>query len=371
MSGARLLVFGATGLTGGLVVEALRARGVAPVVAGRNEKKLRALAHRLVLRDDDIEVVEPDDPSALVRAVERARVVVACAGPFVHVGEPVVAACATHGVHYVDAAGEAVFVRTMARRYEATARESRAALAPSMAFEVAPADAAAARAADGLEGPVDLDVVYAVANFAPSNGTRASAFAMASMPSLAVEQGALREEPIAAKVIDVALRAPFENTRAFSAPSPELVTIPRHVRVRTLRTFLASKRAGWMPVLARGVPIASKLATPFVRQLLEQRLGPGPSREKLALARFQIVADARSVDGKRRRRVTVTGSDIYRFSAALLADAAIRLRDASPAPEGLIAPSQLLGVEGIFEHVRAFEGGAIHVEEWWEGRFST
>ena len=117
-------------------------------------------------------------------------------------------------------------------------------------------------------------------------------------------------------------------------------------------------------MLARGVPVASKLATPFVRQLLEQRLGPGPTREKLGRARFQIVAEARSANAKRRRRVTVTGSDVYRFSANVLADAAITLRDASPAPEGMVAPSQLLGVEKIFGHVRAFEGGAIHVEEW-------
>ena len=364
MSDAGVVVYGATGLTGGLVVDALRARGVQPVIAGRNERKLLTLAQRAGLDAERIAVVEPDDATSLARALERGRVVIACAGPFAQIGEPVVAACATHGVHYVDSAGEASFVRMVARRYDETARANHAALVPALAFEVAIGDAAAARAAQGMEGEVDVDIAYAVSNFATSNGTRASILATAAMPSFAIERGVLHEEPIASQVQTIAFRAPFAESPAFSFASPELVTVPRHVRVRSMRIFLAAKRAKWMPTLTRAMPLMSRMAVPIVSRFLEQQGAGGPSLAKLAAARFQIVAEVRAVGGRARRRVTVTGSDVYRVSAALLTEGALALRDASPAPEGMCAPSQVLAAERVFDVVRGFEAGALHVEEW-------
>ncbi|MEI8258586.1 MAG: hypothetical protein WCJ30_23180, partial [Deltaproteobacteria bacterium] len=91
-----------------------------------------------------------------------------------------------------------------------------------------------------------------------------------------------------------------------------------------------------------------------------------PTPERMAASRFQIVADAMSADGRHRRRVTVTGSDIYRLSAALLAEAAITLTAAEPRAtlRGMRAPSEVVAPDRVFELVRGFEAGALHVEEW-------
>lgn len=364
MSADGVVVFGATGLTGGLVVDALRARGVLPILAGRNERKLRALAARVGLTDEHIAIVVPDDVPSLARMAERGRVLISCAGPFAHFGEPVVAACATHGVHYVDSTGETPFVRMIARRYDATAAANDVALVPSMAFEVAVGDAAAARAGAGLEGPIDLEIAYAVSDFAVSNGTRASVVAMAGMPSMAVTNGELREEPMASVVKSVPFQPPLGESPAFSFASPEIITVPRHLAVRSMRTFLAAKRASWMPLLSRGLPTVTRFTSPLLRQWLEQQSSGGPSPERLSAARFQIVASASSVDGKTRRRVTVTGSDIYRLSAALLTEAALTLLRADPPPRGLKSPSEIVSPDRIFDLVRTFETGALHVEEW-------
>ncbi len=366
MSDAGVVVHGATGLTGGLVVDALRARGVLAVIAGRNERKLRAVAAQRGLPDDRVVVVEPDDPPALARLIERGRVVVSCAGPFMFIGEPVVAACATHGVHYVDSTGEASFVRMIARRYDATAAANGVALVPSMAFEVAVGDAAASRAGAGLAGPIDLEIAYGVTDFATSTGTRASMLAVAGGDAMAVREGDLRDEPVATVVKNVAFRAPLGEQPAFSFASPELVTVPRHLNVRSMRVLLATKRATWVPWLSHGLPAVRRLAVPFVRRWLEQQGSGGPTPERMAASRFQIVADAIAADGKTRRRVTVTGSDIYRLSAALLAEAAVTLAalERPLALRGMRAPSEVVPAERVFELVRGFETGALHVEEW-------
>ena len=46
-TGGRLLVYGATGYTGGLLAALARERGLAPIVAGRSRAKVEAVAARL------------------------------------------------------------------------------------------------------------------------------------------------------------------------------------------------------------------------------------------------------------------------------------------------------------------------------------
>src|SRR5690349_10288202 len=84
-----IVVFGATGFTGRLVVSALRDRGVGEVIlGGRDEEKLRQLSAEhggLPYRVAD--ALRPETLAGLVRG---ARVVVDTAGPFARFGEPVV-----------------------------------------------------------------------------------------------------------------------------------------------------------------------------------------------------------------------------------------------------------------------------------------
>src|SRR5262245_64467220 len=61
-SGDRLLVYGATGYTGGLLAALAKERGLAPIVAGRSRERVEALATRLGV---EARVAAVDDPAAL------------------------------------------------------------------------------------------------------------------------------------------------------------------------------------------------------------------------------------------------------------------------------------------------------------------
>ena len=89
-----VLIYGATGTTGMLVARELIARGVRPLLGGRSEARLRAAAGELGIAADSVVVADATHPPDVARMVERAGVVVACAGPFIELGEPTVAACA-------------------------------------------------------------------------------------------------------------------------------------------------------------------------------------------------------------------------------------------------------------------------------------
>jgi len=101
-----------------------------------------------------------------------ARRVISCAGPFVQHGEPVLAAAAETGTHYIDTTGEQPFMRTVFERYGATAEGTGAALVTAMGFDYVPGDLIASLTAGA--GPVDEVVLaYWVKGFGPTRGDRA------------------------------------------------------------------------------------------------------------------------------------------------------------------------------------------------------
>ncbi|MYV65946.1 NAD(P)H-binding protein, partial [Streptomyces sp. SID2131] len=89
-AGQVVTVFGAYGHTGRFVVAELLERGFVPVLAGRDEGGLRALAESRPGLDTRQATV--DDPVSLDRALAGADAVVNCAGPFATTAAPVIEA---------------------------------------------------------------------------------------------------------------------------------------------------------------------------------------------------------------------------------------------------------------------------------------
>ena len=101
----RVIVFGATGLTGRLTAEALVERGRRPVLAGRSRARLDEVARGL---GGDLDVVAADasDPASLEGLVDRGDVLLSTVGPFVRWGDATVEAAIRNGAHYLDSNGE-------------------------------------------------------------------------------------------------------------------------------------------------------------------------------------------------------------------------------------------------------------------------
>src|SRR5579863_10299871 len=100
---ATWMIYGAYGYTGRLVAALATERGVLPVLAGRDERRLRELGERFELEH---RVVELSDAAALRGALEGVDVVAHCAGPFSATSAPMVDACLATRTHYLDITGE-------------------------------------------------------------------------------------------------------------------------------------------------------------------------------------------------------------------------------------------------------------------------
>src|SRR5690606_24903137 len=246
-----IVIYGATGLTGSLVASELVRRGQPVVLAGRDRARLAALADRL--GGLEVRQAEVHDGRALAAAVAGARVVVACAGPFLVVGEPVLRAAIEAGAHYLDITGEQAFMREMHERYDSPARRAGVAAVSGHAFEIALGDWAAARAAElvraqaaeaGEEEPeadeptLELAVGYALSGFRPSAGTQESALAALARPGLVWHEDRWARAAPGSRVRPFQFPPPWGEREALLFPSGEVVSVPRHVAARRIETYL-------------------------------------------------------------------------------------------------------------------------------------
>jgi short subunit dehydrogenase-like uncharacterized protein len=140
-----IIVWGATGFTGRLVAEyLLRQYGIGGdlqwAIAGRSEKKLEAVKQDLGAESLPTIVADSFDDDKLSSMAASAKVIITTVGPYAKYGSNLVAACAQHGTHYCDLAGEAQWIRRMIDMHHEAARESGARIVHCCGFDSIPMD---------------------------------------------------------------------------------------------------------------------------------------------------------------------------------------------------------------------------------------
>lgn len=130
-----VVVYGASGFTGRMVMEHLRDLGVPFIAAGRNRKKIEE-ALKIVpgIEDARYEIQEVDGSvEALAKLFAGSKVVCNTVGPFMRFGVPVVEAALKEGLHYLDTSGEQHWLVKLRNEYSKDFAKAGLALIPSMA----------------------------------------------------------------------------------------------------------------------------------------------------------------------------------------------------------------------------------------------
>lgn len=288
-------------------------------------------------------VASVDDPAGLREMLEPCSVVVACAGPFGLHGEPVVAAAAETGTHYLDTTGEQGFMRMVFDRYGARAAETGAALVSGMGFDYLPGDLIAALTADGMGPLEEIVVAYCVHGFAPTHGTALSGLEIMRGGDVVWVDGDWQPAPRSADGGRWRFPEPIGEQRMLRYPAGEQVTVPRHVETAQVRTLLNGMVVPppLMPVAAAASPLLGlAMRTPLRGAMgaLIRRLPAAPSEKSRKASRFTISCEARGKSGARRG--TVRGSDVYGLTAASLAHGAMLCADPACDRRGALAPAQ-------------------------------
>ncbi|CAN5278070.1 saccharopine dehydrogenase NADP-binding domain-containing protein [soil metagenome] len=144
-----LVVLGATGLTGRLVVEQLLTidpslRSVQGArrwaVAGRDPAGLANVLTALDAADVEIITADLTDQASLERLAARTVVVLNLAGPYTKEAEQLIAACVKSGTSYVDLSGELPLLRRVIDRFDEPARRAGVQIVQMAGWEAMPAD---------------------------------------------------------------------------------------------------------------------------------------------------------------------------------------------------------------------------------------
>jgi short subunit dehydrogenase-like uncharacterized protein len=340
--GGPIVVYGATGFTGGLIARELRERGADLVVAGRNRDRLQALSGEL--GSVPTAVAPLDDPAALRDLLEPCTAVVACAGPFTLHGEPLLAAAVDTGTHYLDTTGEQPFIRLAFDRYGARAAERGAALVSGMGFDYLPGDMIAALTAEGMGPLEEVAIAYHVEGFAPTHGTALSALEMMRGGDVVWDGGRLQPAPRSADGGRWRFPEPVGERRMLRYPAGEQITVPRHVETARVRTMLSGMVAPprMTPLLVAATPLlgSAMRAAPLRRAAaaLVHRLPAAPSERARKASKFVLSCEARA--GARARRGSVRGADVYGLTAACLARGATLCASPEFDRAGALAPGQ-------------------------------
>jgi short subunit dehydrogenase-like uncharacterized protein len=165
------LIYGAYGYTGELIVEQAVKNGLHPLLAGRDETRLRALAskYNLAYRAFDL-----SNTAALEAALQEVEAVLHCAGPFVHTFRPMVTACLRTHKHYIDISGEIEEFEALAS-LDAQAQQAGITLLPGAGFDVVPSDCLSVHLKQRLPTATHLRLYIRGVGAGVSRGTAKSA----------------------------------------------------------------------------------------------------------------------------------------------------------------------------------------------------
>lgn len=368
-----LVLFGATGFTGGLSAQYLAAHLPADArwaLAGRNRAKLEAVRERVArartradapAKGPELLDADVSDAGSLRAVAESAHVVATTVGPYLEYGEPLVAACAAAGTDYLDLSGEPEFIDRMYLAHHATAVRTGARLLHACGFDSIPHDLGTYFTVKQLPSGVPLTIRGVVrSNATFSGGTLHSALGQISRPRQMRQAAADRRqaEPrpegrrVAARggsphrdtdlglwllplpTCDPAIVK--RSAAALPGYGPDF-TYSHYAGMRHLATLVAATAGAGSLVTAAQIPP--------LRRLLGARLPQGQGPDEARRARSWFNVDFIGEGAGQKVHTQVCGGDPgYGETAKMLSEAAMCLAyDDNPPTAGQVTTAAAMG----------------------------
>lgn len=329
-----ILVFGATGFSGRMVVERLVARSVPLRAAARSAEKLDALAGEFA--GIETAVADVSDPASVVAAARGCSALITTVGPYTIHGEVAAEAALAERLPYLDITGEPAWLRRVFGEFDARARKAGIALLPAFGYDYVPGNLAGAIALERT-GPAAarIDVAYFLAGKQTRDTESFSRGTLESLEASSKERGfAFRD----GRVQDVTgPRAVQEHTI-----DGERVTA---VAIGGSEHFTLPRLAPWLREVNVGLGWFQPGEQHEAASVAADQAGPGVA--KRAESRARVIAVARGAGGEVLETVRVDGPNPYDLSGLLTAWAAERILAGELEGVGALGPVDAFGLERL------------------------
>jgi short subunit dehydrogenase-like uncharacterized protein len=342
------MIYGAYGYTGRLVAALATERGELPVLAGRDERRLRDLGELFELEHRAFDL---SDPAAVRSGLGGIDAVAHCAGPFSATAEPMVDACLATQTHYLDITGEIdVFEAVLARADEA--REAGITLLPGSGFDVVPSDCLAAMLGRALPEATRLELAIKMGG-GVSPGTAKTAMESLGQAGRARIGGVIGPVPADRR----RRRVTFAdgNATVFAIAWGDVSTAYHSTGIGDIVVYAALPAA--VGAIAGVAQMAGPAArSPLVRGTFKRLVSrlPGPSAKARSEGRGQLWGQVSDRNGMRVQGTitTLNGYDLTADSVVRIA----QLLSAGKVEPGALTPAQAFGPD----FVRELDGTEVH-----------
>jgi short subunit dehydrogenase-like uncharacterized protein len=334
------LLYGATGYTGELIAREAVKRGMRPILAGRSRAKVERLAAELRCESA---VFTVDDHTAMVSALNKARAVLNCAGPFSQTARHMMQGCLATHVHYFDITGE-IDVFELAHSVHEKAQRARIVMCPGVGFDVVPTDCLALSLKQALPDATHLALGFDGGS-GLSQGTAKTAIEGAGGGSRVRRDGRIVETPLAASTRRIDFGA--GEKLAVGIPWGDVSTAFYSTGIPNIEVFTASSqqavkrltRANMMrPLLRR------RLVVRLLQSVIERRVQP-PTQTQRANNPAFVWGEARNAAGqtKTARLRTANGYSLTVSSSLAFLES---MPNESPYA-GFATPGMLMGADFV------------------------
>jgi len=292
------MIYGANGYTGKLIAREALARGLKPILAGRNRRSVASIAEETGFESM---VFDLEDAAAMNKALQGVSIVLHCAGPFSATSQPMIEACLRNHCHYLDITGEiSVFANAHKRSDEA--RRADIVLMPGVGFDVVPTDCLAAKLVNALPAATSLVLAF------ESGGDMSPGTAKTSIEGLAGggcvrKDGKLEWVPLAWKTREI----PFRHGKrlAVTIPWGDVFTAYISTGVPDIEVYMSAPPSSilYMKRLRMLKPL---LSMSWVQNLMKKRVEKsvtGPENGERQATQMQLWGEASTANG---RSVTAT-----------------------------------------------------------------
>jgi len=238
MSGKKpVVVYGASGFSGRLVVEYLREYNVPFIAAGRNQAKLEEVMKQVPgIETAQFEIAEVGNSvEELANLFAGSKVVCNTVGPFIYSGPQVIEACLEAGCHYLDISGEQEWIRQVATKWSGPFAQRGLLAAPATAFMSAPSDAAARLCLENK----GIDTLETLTMFRgmPTFGSTQTIFAVLQTEAHFLEQNQFKRWP-PATAMDVVVPGLIQTQLALAwGGFPQPVWFKDHPQVANVKSI--------------------------------------------------------------------------------------------------------------------------------------
>ena len=382
-----VVIYGATGFTGKLVVEYMQEKygkdeDISWAIAGRSEEKLNSVREELKVGSNVPQLlVDSNDKDSIASMVQQTKCVLTTVGPYQLYGANILQQCVIHGVDYVDLCGEPGWMHEMINEHAEQAKETGARIVFSCGFDSIPFDL----------GVYFLQKEVIARHGQPASNVRGRVRAMngefsgGTAASLGATMASLKEKP---ELFEVLVN-PFALSNGFTGPEQAQDSKPiyddkletwvapffmapintKNVhRSNALMDHLYGKDFCYNEMWIQGPGEEGKAAAEFVGSMNPLADAPapgeGPSKESRENGNYDVLFCADLSDGS-SLHASVSGDmdPGYGSTSKMIAESALCLvDDCSELSGGIYTPAPAMG-EKLITRLQASAGLTFKIED--------